>query len=84
MVLHRKGSFTVKGEPVQWASASISNFQLHVLPIDAEVAFQSELLEDFHGDPGDRFIVATSIIHKLPLITSDGKIQKWAGVQTIW
>ena len=48
---------------------------LHVWPIDLAVARASTRL-DFKGDPADELIAATSIVHKIPLITRDHVIRK--------
>ncbi|MCY4312487.1 MAG: VapC toxin family PIN domain ribonuclease, partial [Gammaproteobacteria bacterium] len=47
--------------------------QLHVWPIDLEIARASTNL-DFRGDPADEIIAATSIIHDIPLLTRDHTI----------
>jgi predicted nucleic acid-binding protein len=31
---------------------------------------------DFRGDPADELIAATSIVHRLPLVTRDARIRK--------
>ena len=46
---------------------------LHVWPIDWMVARESTRL-DFHGDPADELIAATSVVHKVPLLTRDRAI----------
>ena len=43
--------------------------------IDLEVAETSTRL-DFHGDPADELIAATSIVHSVPLLTRDRRIRK--------
>ena len=48
---------------------------LHVWPIDLAVARASTRL-DFKGDPADELIAATSVVHKIPLITRDHVIRK--------
>ncbi len=48
--------------------------RLHVWPIDLEVARRSTRL-DFDGDPADQLIAATSIVHRLPLLTRDRSIR---------
>lgn len=48
---------------------------LHVWPIDLAVCRQSTRL-DFHGDPADELIAATSIVHSVPLLTRDRVIRK--------
>ena len=47
--------------------------QLHVWPIDLEVARASVDL-DFKGDPADEIIAATSVVHGVPLLTRDRTI----------
>ena len=44
--------------------------RLHVWPLTREVARISTRL-DFHGDPADELIAATSVVHKVPLLTRD-------------
>lgn len=49
--------------------------QVHVWPIDLEVARTSTRL-DFRGDPADELIAATSIVHGVPLVTRDKTIRR--------
>ena len=49
--------------------------KLHVWPIDLAVARQSTRL-DFHGDPADELIAATSVVHDVPLLTRDRRTRR--------
>ena len=49
--------------------------QVIVIPVTFEIARASTEL-DFHSDPADELIAATSVIHKIPLLTRDRKIRK--------
>src|SRR5262249_45114633 len=49
--------------------------RIHVWPISREVAHASTLL-DFRSDPADELIAATSIVHKVPLVTRDRVLLK--------
>ena len=44
--------------------------RLHVWPLTREVARTSTRL-DVRGDPADELIAATSVVHKVPLLTRD-------------
>jgi PIN domain nuclease of toxin-antitoxin system len=55
---------------VQGALSSV-----HVWPLDLAVARTSAQL-DFRGDPADELIAATSIVHRVPLLTRDRNIRK--------
>jgi PIN domain nuclease of toxin-antitoxin system len=44
--------------------------RLHVWPLTREVARASTQL-DFHADPADELIAATSVVHNVPLLTRD-------------
>jgi PIN domain nuclease of toxin-antitoxin system len=48
--------------------------RLHVWPLDLEVSLQSTKL-DFRSDPANEIIAATSIVHRVPLVTRDRKIR---------
>jgi len=47
---------------------------VHVWPLDLEVARASTKL-DFHGDTADEIIAATSVVHRVPLLTRDKRIR---------
>lgn len=44
-------------------------------PITVEIAKQSTRL-DVHGDPADELIAATSVVHKVPLMTRDRTLRR--------
>jgi PIN domain nuclease of toxin-antitoxin system len=47
--------------------------RLHVWPLTREIAHTSTRL-DVRGDPADELIAATSIVHKVPLVTRDRQL----------
>ena len=49
--------------------------KLTVWPLDLAVAIKSTEL-DFHSDPADEIIAATSMVYDVPLLTRDVKIRK--------
>jgi PIN domain nuclease of toxin-antitoxin system len=49
--------------------------QIQVLPISLDIC-KSMLELDFSGDPADSLIAATSVYHRIPLITRDKRMLK--------
>jgi PIN domain nuclease of toxin-antitoxin system len=49
--------------------------RVHVWPLTREVAHASTQL-DVKGDPADELIAATSVVHKIPLVTRDRALLK--------
>ena len=49
--------------------------RVHVWPLDLAVCRQSTEL-DFLSDPADELIAATSIVHRVPLLTRDRRIRR--------
>jgi PIN domain nuclease of toxin-antitoxin system len=47
------------------------------LPLTGEIAVLAGELEGLHGDPADRFIVATAIAHDAMLVTADDRLLQW-------
>ncbi len=47
---------------------------VHVWPLDLEVCRHTRTL-DFRSDPADEIIAATSIVHRVPLVTRDRRIR---------
>jgi PIN domain nuclease of toxin-antitoxin system len=49
--------------------------RVHVWPLTREIARTSTRL-DLQGDPADELIAATSVVHKIPLVTRDRALLK--------
>ena len=47
--------------------------RIYVWPLDLNVCREIASL-DFHSDPADEIIAATSVVHRVPLLTRDRKI----------
>lgn len=47
------------------------------LPLTGEIAILAGEIETLHGDPADRFIVATAIAHNATLVTADEQLLRW-------
>jgi len=63
--------------------AATPTIDLH--PIDAAVADAcTTISRELLTDPWDRFIVATALVLRAPLVTRDGAIQSSGLVETVW
>lgn len=49
--------------------------RIHVWPLDWETCQAVHRL-DFKGDPADELIAATSLVHRIPLLTRDKQIRR--------
>ena len=68
----------------QFLDDMIAARHVRVVPITAEIAVLSQSDLFSHGDPADRLIAATALLHRAPLITSDVKLRKLKEIATIW
>lgn len=84
-VLAARGRIGLSSDVLEWLKAVGEVAALKFVPIDNEIAVRSaQLGDEFHRDPGDRYIVATSQKLQAPLVTADDKIRKYPHVHTIW
>ncbi len=68
----------------QWFTLALPANRLRLLPITPGIAARAyELGPDFQGDPADRVIAATSLVHDLILVTSDKKLLENPGLHTL-
>jgi PIN domain nuclease of toxin-antitoxin system len=50
---------------------------LRELPVTGDIAILAAELSGLNGDPADRIIAATAIVHDATLITSDANLLRW-------
>jgi PIN domain nuclease of toxin-antitoxin system len=69
-----------------WLPAALDVPRLELAPLDVAVAVRAAALEGttLHGDPADRFIVATALERGWPLVTKDEAITAAGVVETVW
>lgn len=83
-MLHAKQRLTLDLPFESWLRQASSPEIIDVPPLDAEVVIALHgLPESFHGDPADRLIVATGLVHGLKLATHD-KVIRSSGAIPIW
>ena len=75
-MLIEKGRLEMRSEVELWRQSLIDN-GLQEISLTGNIAIRSALLENFHGDPADRMIVATAIHMNSTLCTADEKILSW-------
>jgi len=68
----------------EWIQTALSYQKIQLIPLSPDISVESSRLPgDFHKDPADQLIVATSRILNCPLITSDNKILNYPHVNTL-
>ena len=78
-MLERKGRIILNQPCLNWIEKALDAPGIILCPLTPEIAVQSAALPgEFHGDPADRLIVATSRILGIPLVTRDQKILDYA------
>lgn len=68
---YRQGKLKLPSPPGFWFDAVTKHHQLSVIAIDLGVSVLASELPPFHRDPADRFIIATGMTHRLPVVTAD-------------
>jgi len=84
-VLVNRGRLQLTMGVRDWIARSESLPFLRFVPVNNNIAIKSfELDGEFHGDPADRIIVATTLSIGANLITKDKKILNYPHVKALW
>lgn len=73
-------------EPLsQWVRRAASLPFIAIMPLTPEIAIESnELPGDFHKDPADQIIAATTRLLGVTLLTADKRLLNYPQVKTFW
>ena len=78
-VLHAKGRIHLSSPLRDWVRHAFRDAAINLLPLDADIAAESTLLPGkLHGDPADRFLIASARTRELVLATRDRGILQYA------
>jgi PIN domain nuclease of toxin-antitoxin system len=78
-MLSQKGRITLKKPTLQWVKEALKAPYIYLAALSPEIAIEScQLPGEFHGDPADRIITATSRVLNVPLLTKDARIHEYA------
>lgn len=83
-IKYQKGKLTLPLPASEWFAKAVELHGLTELPITAKIAALSTELPPHHDDPIDRLLIATAIVHKLPLLTPDTHIKQYQALEVIW
>jgi PIN domain nuclease of toxin-antitoxin system len=82
--LVERGRLHLAMDLVSWLDIALGPSGVTLLPLSPRIAAASTSLPgEFHRDPADQIIVATSLIHDLPLATCDLKIRAYPHVRLL-
>ncbi len=74
-MLQKLGKITLSTPIKDWVEQSLNQTGIVIVTFDVAILIESVFLPgNFHKDPADRMIVATSRIKKVPLLTRDRRI----------
>lgn len=77
-VLHSKGRIQLSAPLRDWAIKALDAPGITLVTLDADTAAESTLLPgEPHGDPADRFLIATARIKSVVLATRDKEIVEY-------
>lgn len=77
-MLQAKGRIRLTKGCLDWVNEALAAPGMALLPLSPEVAIESSCLPgNFHGDPADRILTATSRIYDAILVTQDSKLIKY-------
>ena len=80
LVLHRKGRISIQGSLADWLSKAKA--RTREAPLTHEIALAAHSLS-LHGDPADRFLVATAKVLDLTLVTADHRLLGLGDIATL-
>lgn len=83
-MLVEKGRIKFNQDVEKWIALALQRPKVTLLPFEPQTAVRAASLKDFHGDPADRFIVASCLAYNIPLVSKDQLIHQWQQIDVIW
>lgn len=75
--LYKKGKLELPCDPEKWFRDVLVHHDVIEIGLDSKIAIASTKLPDIHKDPCDRFIIATALLNRLPVLTRDEQFKAY-------
>lgn len=80
-----KGRIAFDHDVEAWVVRALRLPSVRLLPLDAIVAVRSNRLPGSPpSDPVDQILLATAMVHAVPLVTKDDELRSYVHVRTVW
>jgi PIN domain nuclease of toxin-antitoxin system len=83
VLLHRKGRIEMDQDIGAWVSQTLELLQLNEAPLTIEAVMEVPALHLSHGNPADRFLVATAKALGLTLVTEDARLLRCGDIAVL-
>ena len=83
-MLSARGRIDVRGNTAEFIDRTLQSRSIRVLPITPEIAVLAQSHEFQHGDPADRIIAATALVHGARLVSADARLRKLRRLKVVW
>ncbi len=78
----RAGKLLLPVPPRLWLETVLAHHDISVIDLDMDICIKATELPHIHKDPCDRFIIATALVHKLPVVTVDERYEEY-GIEVL-
>ena len=84
-VLIQRGRLVLDRDVAEWVRDALALPGVELLPLTPEIALAAGGPElGLHGDPADRMIAATTLVHRARLVTKDERLRAVQALDTVW
>ncbi|HUU22813.1 MAG TPA: type II toxin-antitoxin system VapC family toxin [Phycisphaerae bacterium] len=81
---HRQGKLALPLPADKWYGEALRSHGVREIPVDGQTAILAAMLPPVHRDPCDRLIIATAMLHQMPIVTPDRVIARYPDIRAIW
>jgi len=79
---YRAGKLQLPLPPTEWLQGILEHHDIAVIGLDMETCLKATELPPIHRDPCDRFIIATAMLKKMAVVTTDSRFAEY-GVEVM-
>jgi PIN domain nuclease of toxin-antitoxin system len=81
-IKYRSGKLNLPVPPSQWIAGVMEHHEIAAVDLTTAICLKASELPPIHGDPCDRFIIATALMNNTPIVTADKRFRQY-GVEVL-